>query len=64
MSADTSLRDRIHNELVDTIDEELELEIDDHRLAGLLDDSGDAHGIDRKSYFEKLLRLQKKLVDL
>src|SRR6516162_2650623 len=64
MSADTSLRDRIHNELVDTIDEELELEIDDHRLAGLLDDSGDAHGMDRKSYFEKLLGLQKKLVDL
>jgi len=64
MSADTSLRDRIHNELVDTIDEELELEIDDHRLAALLDDSGDAHGMDRKSYFEKLLGLQKKLVDL
>ena len=64
MSADTSLRDRIHNELVDSIDEELELEIDDHRLAALLDDSGDAHGMDRKSYFEELLRLQKKLVDL
>ena len=29
----TDLRDRIHNELVDTIDEEIELEIDDHRLA-------------------------------
>ena len=65
MSADTSLRDRIHDELVDSVDEELELEIDDHRLSALLEEGGDAlHGMDRKSYFEELLRLQKELVKL
>ena len=65
MSADTSLRDRIHDELIDSVDEELELEIDDHRLSALLEESGDAlHGMDRKFYFEELLRLQKELVKL
>jgi hypothetical protein len=36
MSADTtqaSLRERIHDELIDSVEEELELEIDDDRLA-------------------------------
>jgi polyphosphate kinase len=68
MSIDTSkakLRDRIHDELVDSIDEELELEIDDHRLNALLADSGETpHGMDRRKYFEELLRLQKELVKL
>jgi polyphosphate kinase len=65
MNADTSLRNRIHDELVDSIDEELELEIDDHRLSALLEEGGDAlHGMDRKSYFEELLRLQKEFVKL
>ena len=65
MTAETSLRDRTHDELVDSVDEELELEIDDHRLSALLEESGVAlHGMDRKSYFEELLRLQKELVKL
>jgi polyphosphate kinase 2 len=67
MSIDTSqakLRDRIHDELVDSIDEELELEIDDHRLNALLEDSETPHGMDRRKYFEELLRLQKELVKL
>jgi polyphosphate kinase len=68
MSVDTSqakLRDRIHDELVDSVDEELELEIDDHRLNALLEDSGEtSHGMDRRKYFEELLRLQKELVKL
>ena len=60
-----SLRDRIHDELVDSVDEELELEIDDDRLSALLDESGMVgHGIDRRIYFEQLLRLQKELVKL
>jgi polyphosphate kinase 2 (PPK2 family) len=66
MSVDTSqakLRDRIHDELVDSVDEKLELEIDDHRLNALLEESGDiTHGMDRRKYFEELLRLQKELV--
>jgi polyphosphate kinase len=67
MTVDTSqakLRDRIHDELVDSIDEELELEIDDHRLNALLEDSETPHGMDRRKYFEDLLRLQKELVKL
>ena len=32
-----SFLDRVHDELVDSVDEELELEIDDDRLASLLD---------------------------
>ncbi len=68
MSVDTSqakLRDRIHDELIDSVDEELELEIDDHRLNALLEDSGETpHGMDRRKYFEELLRLQKELVKL
>jgi polyphosphate kinase len=68
MSVDTSqakLRDRIHDELIDSVDEELELEIDDHRLNALLEDGGDTpHGMDRRKYFEELLRLQKELVKL
>jgi polyphosphate kinase len=68
MSADTtraSLRDRIHDELVDSVDEELELEIDDNRLASLLeDDSQSPNAIDRRTYFEELLRLQRELVKL
>jgi polyphosphate kinase len=68
MSADTtraSLRDRIHDELVDSVDEELELEIDDNRLASLLEeDSQSPNAIDRRTYFEELLRLQRELVKL
>jgi polyphosphate kinase 2 len=68
MSADTtqaSLRERIHDELVDSVDEELELEIDDDRLAALLEEGGTSpNAVARRLYFEELLRLQKELVKL
>jgi polyphosphate kinase len=68
MSADTtqaSLRERIHDELVDSVDEELELEIDDDRLAALLEEGGAGpNAVARRLYFEELLRLQKELVKL
>jgi polyphosphate kinase len=68
MSADTtqaSLHERIHDELVDGVDEELELEIDDDRLAALLEEGGASpNAVDRRLYFEELLRLQKELVKL
>src|SRR5271163_3687398 len=68
MSAETtqpSLRDRIHDELVDSVDEELELEIDDQRLFALLEEGGDsANAIDRRTYFTELLRLQRELIKL
>src|SRR5215468_7685613 len=59
--------DRIHDELVDSVDEELELEIDDERLARLLDqitDRPEQETIDRSLYFKELLRLQRELVKL
>jgi hypothetical protein len=56
---------RIHDELVDAVDEELELEIDDDRLRGLLDHTNDkpqSETLDRHA--RELLRLQKELVKL
>jgi polyphosphate kinase 2 len=68
MSADTtqaSLRERIHDELIDSVGEDLELEIDDDRLAALLEEGGASpNAVDRRLYFEELLRLQKELVKL
>ena len=68
MSADTTqanLRERIHDELVDTVDEELELEIDDDRLAALLEHGRETeNAIHRRTYFQELFRLQRELVKL
>ena len=58
---------RIHGEMADSLDEEMELEIDDGRLAALLDDVADhpeQDTIERKFYFHELLRLQRELVKL
>lgn len=63
----SSLHGRIHSELVDSFDEELEMEIDDDRLAKLLADIADhpdQKTIDRRFYFQELLRLQCELVKL
>jgi polyphosphate kinase 2 len=62
-----SLEDRLHDELIDSMDEELELEIDDERLERLLDGIADkprAQGLDRHFYLKELLRLQRELVKL
>jgi len=59
---------RMHNEIVDGLDEELEMEIDDKRLDALInpDTRHEQPGtdIDRHTYFKELLRLQKELVKL
>ena len=58
---------RVHGEMLDSFDEELEMEIDDERLAHILDDLGDhpaADTIARKTYFSELFRLQGELVKL
>ncbi len=58
---------RVHGELVDSLDEELEMEIDDIRLANLLEGIADRPGpetIERRIYFDELLRLQRELVKL
>jgi polyphosphate kinase 2 len=58
---------RINGELLDSLDEELELEIDDDRLAKLLAETPEQHeadAIDRHLYFKELFRLQGELVKL
>ncbi len=62
-----SIDDRIHDEILDSLDEERELEIDDKRLAALVEQAtaADDHGhAERHQYFKELLGLQKELVKL
>jgi polyphosphate kinase 2 (PPK2 family) len=58
---------RVDAEMTDSLDEELELELDDDRLDALLDEAGeqpDRDAIDRRLYFRELFRLQGELVKL
>ena len=62
-----NLHGRIRSELIDSFDEELEMEIDDRRLEQLLEgisEKADADGLDRALYFKELFRLQGELVKL
>jgi polyphosphate kinase len=62
-----SVHDRLQAEMLDSLDEELELEIDDHRLDALTSEiSGKTVGesVDRRIYFKELFRLQGELVKL
>jgi polyphosphate kinase 2 len=57
----------IEAEIADSFDEELEMELDDERLARLLKDHvglDDTGGVDRHIYFKELFRLQSELVKL
>ena len=59
--------DRIHAEMLDSFEEELELEIDDDRLDALTSElTGHPveESVDRKVYFKELFRLQGELVKL
>src|ERR1700739_2776872 len=63
----TTLFKRIHGEIVDDLDEEMELEIDDERVAEMMGDVADHpehETLDRKFYFKELLRLQRELIKL
>jgi polyphosphate kinase 2 (PPK2 family) len=67
LTDETALRERIRREMADSLDEELELELDDHRLDASVDDAPDPagrHTIDRAVYFKELFRLQGELVKL
>ena len=67
LSDTSSIYQRVHGELLDSFDEELEMEIDDDRLASLLDDIADhpeQETINRARYFKELFRLQGELVKL
>ena len=62
-----ALYKRIHSEVSDDLDEELELELDDDRGAesidGTIDHPPGSHEA-RKFYFKELLRLQRELIKL
>jgi polyphosphate kinase 2 len=58
---------RLRDEILDSLDEERELEIDDERLAALVDgltENPPPETADRTRYFRELLRLQRELVRL
>ena len=60
---------KAHADLIDSYDEELEMELDDDRLDELLlavpaQGAENEHGIDRRLYFKELFRLQGELVKL
>lgn len=65
---DLHYRRRIHAEMIDSLDEELEMEIDDERMDALISEamnpSGENHDVDRNFYFKELFRLQGELVKL
>ncbi|HWZ21271.1 MAG TPA: polyphosphate kinase 2, partial [Cytophagaceae bacterium] len=58
----TDLNYRVHQEIMDSFDEELEMEIDDERFSGEI--SNDEKKAERQKYFKELLRLQGELVKL
>ena len=62
-----SLSEALNDELLETIDEELELEFDDQRLDSVLGPIAPAaarDALDRRTYFRELLRLQRELIKL
>ena len=63
----TPFHNRIHAEVLDSFDEELELEIDDERLDALTNEFSEhtaRETVDRRVYFKELFRLQGELVKL
>lgn len=63
----TNLSRRVDAEIADSFDEELEMEIDDERLARVLhglSENPEAEALNRHVYFEELFRLQRELVKL
>jgi polyphosphate kinase len=70
MTSDARAKDldhRVRGELVDSFDEESEMEIDDDRLKKAIEEFSERPeqaGIDRALYFRELFRLQGELVKL
>jgi polyphosphate kinase len=61
------LAEALNDELLETIDEELELEFDDQRLESVLGPVAPGvatEALDRRTYFRELLRLQRELIKL
>jgi polyphosphate kinase len=72
-SAEQFSQAQMHNEMLDSFDEELEMELDDQRMDQLLAEYATATGLDgvhseslsdRQIYFKELFRLQGELVKL
>ena len=67
-SNDEELMRRMHRELIDSYDEELELELEDRFEAGLSEPGPSTRTAEemaeRRQYFRELLRLQAELVKL
>ena len=62
-----AMHDRVREEMLDSYDEEMELELDEDRLDQMADEmSGEklTSGVDRRTYFKELFRLQGDLVKL
>ncbi len=59
---------RVHGEIVDDLDEEMELEMDDQRMDDILREVAEGHHefetLERRFYFKELLRLQRELIKL
>ncbi len=67
LAVGSELRARVDAEIADSFDEELELEVDDERLAKLLDrftEAPELETLERRTYFKELFRLQQELVKL
>jgi polyphosphate kinase 2 len=66
-SESSAVHSRVRRELVDSFDEELEMEVDDERMTQLLGDLGERPSeptVARTFYFKELFRLQGELVKL
>ena len=65
---DEELLRRIRNDLIDSYDEELEMELEDRTVAELMGEPVPEHSLqdkeDRRLYFRELFRLQGELVKL
>src|SRR5215471_215178 len=67
VAASPAVHRRVRNELVDSFDEELEMEVDDERLSQLFGDLAERPSeptLERAFYFKELFRLQGELVKL
>ena len=66
-AADKALRERIDADAQDSLDEELEMELDETRLDQFMEGKAERHAhdtVDRDVYFKELFRLQGELVKL
>jgi polyphosphate kinase 2 len=66
-SEKSNQKDRLRAEMLDSFDEELELELEDYQLSDELDaiiNDTKAQSINRSFYFKELFRLQRELVKL